>query len=115
MKYIPKSISGAAAAGGYILLICYLVFSLFTSKDNSPHGDVVMSMVLLEIFTLPVSLVLSSDFTFLERFPDYPSTGIFVGILVCAVVLNASVIYLVVGYVSWGLRSLYTRLTKDLK
>ena len=104
MKYLPKSKIAAAAAILYLLLVFLLIVSGIFGGGGL-HGAGSMAFVFAFGLTLPLSLFAFGDAT-AGKSDEYISAGI----LAVSAILNAAVIYLVVGFVSRTLGMLFRRL-----
>lgn len=104
MKYLPKSKSGLAAAGFY-LLFAFALLGVALFAGGGPHGEAGTAFIYFFIVTLPLSAIVFAAASSLNSTPPNQSVEILVGIFsylgltVCALI-NASVIYLMVGFIS---------------
>ena len=97
MKFLPRSITGAVIAVLYLLIVGYLIWG-FVFGTGGPHGEAGTSFIYALMLTLPWSFMMlsgASEFYY-----------VVVAGLVVSALINASIIYFVVGYVSQGLRVL---------
>lgn len=102
MKYLPKSKLGLAAAISYLLLIVTLLVLIGISADGNFHNPApLLLFYLMVILTFPLSWLAMSDFIANEYLAG--------GIAVCAVILNATVIYFAVGRVSRICKTFFKR------
>ena len=99
MKYLPKSIVGAVMSALYLFLVFGIFFVGYFTSDRV--GLATEMYVIFGLLTLPWSILpflLPNSWHY--SFYIMPFVGAF---------LNAAIIYLVVGYVIWGLKSLSKR------
>jgi len=106
MKYLPRSIAGAIVAGMYLLVVGYLIWG-FVFGSGGPHGEAGTSFLYAFVVTLPLStIVLSSTLDLKGADPSgFNDFLIVTGLAVCGLI-NAAMIYLILGFVSQGLRAL---------
>ena len=106
MKYLPKSITGAVVAGIYLIVVGYLIVG-FVFGEGGPHGEAGTSFLYAFMTPLPLSALLLASTLDVEGagLGAYGYYFIVAGLAACALI-NAAVIYLVLGFVSKGLRFL---------
>ena len=115
MKYLPKSKLGAAAAGLYLLLVVIVVLgAIFGSKGL--HGGAGISALFVYFLSFPLGWVV----TWIIDSMKYGTANevvvyIFLIIFALCFLFNAAVIYLLVGYIGFGLRYLFNRSSNGLK
>jgi hypothetical protein len=101
MKYFPKSKLGAVIAGLYLLLVIALSVPLIASYgDSNVHSGNVPFAMLIVFLTLPLNLLafyLLDLLTITNKSAEQVVT--FAVLSICAIV-NAIVIYFVVGFIS---------------
>jgi hypothetical protein len=115
MKYIPKSKLGAVAAALYLLLVIFFVLGAFYGSGGL-HGGAGMSALFAYFLSFPLGWLVTWMADSMKFEPSYKWVEYLLFIIfVLCYVFNAAVIYLLVGYVSWGLKALYKMLTKGLK
>ena len=107
MKYIPKSMPGAIIAVLYLLLTGYLISVFAFGGGGGPHGEAGTAFIYSWVLTLPLSAVLTA--ILLEQRESQPNTTLdllfIFGLAVCALI-NAGIVYLVIGFAASGLRAL---------
>jgi hypothetical protein len=101
MKYLPRSITGAALAIAYLLFTGYFFIGL--SAGGGPHGEAGTAVLYLIFLTLPLSAVVMSVvgtvLPYLKSDTGKALGGILIiGGLIFGALVNASVIYLLIGF-----------------
>ena len=111
-EYLPESKLGTAVAGAYLLLVFFLLM-VTAFGGRGLHSGTGMTALFAVILTLPLSWVVGWITDFLGPAPTYEQVDylLLVMLAVCAVI-NAGVIYLVVGFVSRASRVLFRKLLK---
>lgn len=106
MKYLPRSITGAVVAGFYLSIVGYLIWG-FVFGSGGPHGEAGTSFLYAFIVTLPLStIVLASTLDLKGAEQSALHYYLLVtGLAVCGLI-NATLIYLVLGFVSRALSAL---------
>ena len=105
-RIIPRSALGAAIAVGYLLLVFFLMVLIVTG-DKGLHSGTAMLALFVIALTLPLSWVGSEIVDSVKPSQSYDGTDyLFVALMGVSALINAGVIYLLVGFAIRGLRSL---------
>lgn len=98
-----KSRSGAAVAAAYLLLV-FALLMVTAFGGGGLHSGTAMAALFVVILTFPLSWVGLWTLDLLNPPPTYEQ-GIFLAILAACAIINAGVIYLVVGFVSRAIQA----------
>ena len=105
-KFLPRSKLGAAIAVAYLLLV-FLLYVLILTGDKGLHSGTPMLALFLIAITLPLSWVSSEITDYLNPTASYEGVDyLFLSLVAVSAVINAGVIYLLVGFAMRGLRTL---------
>jgi hypothetical protein len=117
MKYLPKSTFGAVTAVLYLLLVFTFMVAGLSSGGGHPNPSALFLDLVL-ILTLPTSWLALAMMNYLNPAPPVytsPERLSMIFIFAVCAVINAAVIYLLVGFVSRGVRSLFAKSAGRLK